>query len=579
MNKVIRQWIEKNYQPWRASPHRSAFRGRIDDPNALPFTQHAADYYARRGIEIKGRLWEELLEDEIFECVKTVSSWLPNKHRIRFDDTVAFGMCRTNEPNACAMRCFDGYAVLFDNSLHNLLASTLELYLCLRMPPRTVERDSFPIAFNTIITSDFFHSTDPWSSLEWRPQVPEIHRRAIPHALWFLIVFLLSHEAGHVVLGHLKRAPVRDAMFRSNNEGGSAQVLNPAHDDEFAADKFAIELLWKGAKSGGLIKPGHDPVPVWQANYGELMWFFTVLGGIEILASRIGIPMSDGHPSAESRWRRIAPLITSRIELLPSEMLRDLEICALALDSARRGPLPQISDSQVRDTPEGAGIPLSLAQEQIERESEFPALEVVNAWFGAPTTEVAKEVLEMWPELYRGPYADLMHVGFAQTSDHEIIRHHILVTLRPLIQRCRAVGITQAFDEFERAPANWPPGLPFFEPPWRDLKTYMKVLRGGGNTEFITKLLESSPRLAAYVNLPHTVDMLLRAASSEELQLTLEKHPELFHPVAEKMLEERRDRGEAGAVDGITRALAILARTRDTGMLRTVEEAARKDDS
>jgi hypothetical protein len=108
MNQTIREWIEAERQPWRASPERSMFRGLLGTDEALPLDSGTRAYFARRGIETDGRFIEDLIEAELLDNVKRVSSWLETEGRKKFDETVAFGLSSTLEPNACAMERFDG---------------------------------------------------------------------------------------------------------------------------------------------------------------------------------------------------------------------------------------------------------------------------------------------------------------------------------------------------------------------------------------------------------------------------------------------------------------------------------------
>jgi len=59
MNPAIREWIQTNHQPWRASPDKSAFRGVLGSEDALQLDADTREYFARRGVETNGRVFEE----------------------------------------------------------------------------------------------------------------------------------------------------------------------------------------------------------------------------------------------------------------------------------------------------------------------------------------------------------------------------------------------------------------------------------------------------------------------------------------------------------------------------------------
>jgi hypothetical protein len=315
MNQSIRKWLEMNYQPWRSRPQESLFRGPIGAKGVWPINQATLDYFKQQGVPIKGRIFEDLLESEMFDALKAISSWLPTDKAKEFEETVAFAVCYTHEPNACAMRCLDGYGILFDDAFDTLLISAIELYYSFLIKPEIITADEFPLALNTLIARDFFHITDMSSALAYRPSDDFEHREATNRSLWFLNVFFLAHEAGHVLLGHLKSASEREAIFRTAAGLDHIAVLQPAHREEFAADQYALELLFEGAQRGGLIRAGFDQQLVWQGFYGMLAWTFSLLEAIEIFSVRIGVSLAGSHPPPGQRWDKMRIEICKRVNI------------------------------------------------------------------------------------------------------------------------------------------------------------------------------------------------------------------------------------------------------------------------
>jgi hypothetical protein len=180
------------------SPKQSLYRGQIGSDGALPLSKDIRAYFEQRGVQIEGRLFEDLEEAELLEALKTVSAWLPAEDRQVLEETAAFGLSSTNEPNACAMRCPDGYAILFDSSFQNLLSRAIELYCSFLLPPITLSTYEFPLALNTSVVCDFFHVADPSRCSAYKLKEGFAHRKFTDKALWLLILFLLAHETGHI---------------------------------------------------------------------------------------------------------------------------------------------------------------------------------------------------------------------------------------------------------------------------------------------------------------------------------------------------------------------------------------------
>jgi hypothetical protein len=365
-NQAIREWIQANHQPWRVSPERSFLRGPIGSDRAFPLTGDARKYFERRGIPVEGRLYEDLQEAGLLNVLQTISSWLSAGDRRRLDETVAFGAALTYEPNACAMQCLDGYAILFDYSFDTLLISATELHHALVVPPRLITTDEFPLALNTAILSVFLNLVDYWTPI---PDDGFAHREYTDSWVWLMSVFLLGHEVGHVMRNHLDGALVREAMFRSHPGGSRAAVLQPEHREEFEADQYAIELMLQGERSGGLMKPGTDRKVFWNSAYVTLGWLFTILAAIGALSRRLEIPIPDTHPPAADRWSRIDALTRDRAPIDRgtigfAELMR-----GNALRSAEIGDLPTLRPEMPAEIEEYVAVPYSAALARLIRET------------------------------------------------------------------------------------------------------------------------------------------------------------------------------------------------------------------
>ena len=572
MNQAIRDWIRANHQPWRVSPEQSIFRGPIGSERMmLPLNSATLKYFEQRGVPVEGRLYEDLLEAELLDILQTISSWLPADNRQVLDETVAFGSARTHEPNACAMPCLDGYAILFDYSFDTLIISATELHHAFLLPPTIVSADEFPLALNTAISSVFFHVADYWTPI---PDDDFAHRELTNRWVWLMSVFLLAHEVGHIMLNHFDDAPTRDAIFRSHASADPVAVLRPGHREEFEADQYAIELMFQAERNGGLIKPGTDPKDFWNSAYVTLGWLFSILGAIETLALRLEVPMPDTHPPAAERWSRIDALIRDRAPIDQSMIDLQRTMRANALRSAKFGDLPVIRKEMLAEIGEYVAMPYraSLAQlvQDMRSRSESnwlkPTPQVFMVWINASTPEEARDILKQHPELLH-PNVDEMHYLLANKQVHEPARAHILQKRLPLLQRSREIGIDAAFEELAKGRLKIPsPPTPAFEIPMEKLLLFQTAL-AEGDEERIKDLLASSPELAAFANLPETVMLLVNTSTPADTKHMLETHPELLLPTADKVLADLAEiQTNEAARKKVEAFRIIVARCRDFGI-------------
>lgn len=572
MNKAIRKWIEEKHQPWRKLPERSILRGRIGAGGALPLNTPTQKYFEQQGVEVEGQLVEDLMEAELFVVLETISSWLTENDRRVLDESVAFGAARTHEPNAQAWPCLDGYAILFDYSFDTVLISATELYFALLVPPKLVSPEEFPLALNTAACSVFFNVADYWSPIpdEYFP-----HREPTNRWVWLMSVFLLAHEVGHVMKGHFD-----DALARNEEAGGDdadPDALRREHREEFEADKYAVELMLEGERRGGLMREGTNREDFWGSAYSTLGWLFSILEAIEILERRLELSSSDTHPPAAARWGRIKELIRARAPVSQSVVEFEGVMRGNARRAAEFGDLPAIRREMAEEIGSYVALPYSSLAAQILRRRRGggepawtpPPRELMAEWFNASTLEEARDTLKRHPELLH-PNVEELHYRMADDVDlHELTRAHIIRNRLPLWRRCRNVGVDAAFDELARGgpPADDAAETPLFEVTPEELGLFRAALDEGDSGR-IQRLLDSSPELKAFSELPETALTLVRAASPLEAMQILQSHPELLIPTGDMVLARlAASQANEAARRTVETFRLIVARCRESGIL------------
>jgi hypothetical protein len=104
--------------------------------------------------------------------------------------------------------------------------------------------------------------------------------------------FLLLHEYGHVVLGHLNhdRTVLLGAI-----DGEQVAAFDRVVDDEYEADAFAVSRLLRA--SSGRLRPTDVAI-----GPGLLLNFFAL---VELVVRSLGTPHDTSHPPALQRWVRV----------------------------------------------------------------------------------------------------------------------------------------------------------------------------------------------------------------------------------------------------------------------------------
>ena len=309
--------------------------GTIAGPGARPLTDDFTTYFAQRGLSLEGRTFEEVKEIELLQTFDEVCGWLNPAERGAVDAQAAFGVAFTRLPNACAVRHGDAYAVLFDISFDPVLIATSELWLAATVPPVTLDAATFAKAYNVAIISIFFRETTFWSPI---PDDGFAHREEINRLVWTMTVFMLGHEIGHILRGHLTACGVRHRLV-PGVAGSAESIVAPAHAQEFEADEFAISLITRAAQS-----PESGADLLWRRTYVALAMLFTVLESVERLAERVELDMDETHPTAMDRWHRVEAVIRDRVNPATREATK--RFVSLGADAARAGSVPSSSGDE-----------------------------------------------------------------------------------------------------------------------------------------------------------------------------------------------------------------------------------------
>jgi hypothetical protein len=541
MNATIRTWIEAQYQPWRSSPDRSVLGGRIGDPGIRPLDPYFADYFRSRGLTLEGHTFEDIKESELLHTFGEVAAWLTCDERDRVDAQIAFGIAFTKRPNACAIRHGDGYAVLFNLALDPVLIATVELWLALSVSPVTVDDEQFATAFNVAIVSIFFRFTTFWSPI---PDEGFAHRQAANQLVWAMTAFVLGHEVGHVLLGHLAASGERPGQVTTVEGPAETPIVTPAHRAEFEADQFACQLLMRSTEAAD----GHGAAAFWARAYVALGLMFAVFESVEELAGRLELETGDTHPRPSERWARIESTIADRVSPATTAMTQRLR--QLGTDAARLGPMPS---------------------RQAGAAAIFPDQDLVLSWIEADTPSRSRQILKDHPELV-SQSADLLFESMDETvSDTNRARVRLL---HQVLRRARAIGVDAAYDEWLAAGAP-PPSPPAFEVPQEEIAAAGDALRAN-DLERLARLRREHPRLDRFLDLTSTLNRLLAVRDIGEVKTFIESHLEVLLPTGDLVLNQLTAvQTNPDSVRRLEWLRGLIERSREVGPARAAFECAR----
>jgi hypothetical protein len=431
--------------------------------------------------------------------------------------------------------------------------TALELYHASIGSARTIKPEELPLILNSAIATMFFHAADPLAYMALKPRVTFMQRKATNSALWFISLFILGHEAGHILLNHFEETPKRQAKFRSHSGVKTVEVFQPAHAEEFAADQFASEVLFEGEERGELRKADSDRAQYWSACYGQLGFVFSVLGAVERMSTRIGLALGDTHPPASERWEKIAEFLRARAPVVDLIIRVDEKLRGIVLAAAESGPMPPISEEALHESVGFVGLPLSWLEELGHQDDKEPermrAVEVLGLWLFSPTPEVAKEVVLTFPEVL-DPKMEAMHYLCAKGEPDESLRRDILVNKLLILRRCKEIGIEAAFNELKAKKLG--------------VRTKpLPVFHASGSVE--RRVLEK---------VEEAVKKFVNANTAEETETIFDSHPELQHPSADLFLEEfAAEQPNNSAKTRVEAARIILAYSKKFTIFRAILEA------
>jgi hypothetical protein len=110
--------------------------------------------------------------------------------------------------------------------------------------------------------------------------------------------FVMLHEYGHILLGHLNSAEIESVTMGPK----SARILKSRHTEEYAADSFAVRAFIDAHSRDYADIPTDYFVWTFGEPIGVLLRFWDLMDAI---VRRAGGRLPGSHPPAISRWKRI----------------------------------------------------------------------------------------------------------------------------------------------------------------------------------------------------------------------------------------------------------------------------------
>jgi hypothetical protein len=129
------------------------------------------------------------------------------------------------------------------------------------------------------------------------------------HFAFGVELFIVLHEYGHVMLGHLDQHPAMTGKIGET----SVRRFVQRHEDEFAADAFAFQALYHTFQ-----KLDHAEAKADVALAGGIL--FKLFELCEFIAGPVG---SDTHPSPSARWARLVEL--GDVRSYPNSIAADVD--------------------------------------------------------------------------------------------------------------------------------------------------------------------------------------------------------------------------------------------------------------
>ncbi len=226
---------------------------------------------------------------------------------------VDFQFVPTYTPNAFTARVAkdDSYAIGLDYAVPNLLHT---LFVAAMLANQTGNFDFFGTGCARLVS--LFHVGRPAPGLEedllmlhevYR-NTPESTRAIIDGFGQSVVEFVITHELGHIALGHFLRAK---APSLSTPQAGPIDVSAFDHQREFDADAWAMEALLRVA--------GDDPRRLTFAAAVPFlsMTMMSFASRLHKPATDIGRLLRDTHPPEAERAARLRALAAKQTERVP----------------------------------------------------------------------------------------------------------------------------------------------------------------------------------------------------------------------------------------------------------------------
>lgn len=195
------------------------------------------------------------------------------------------GVAPTNSINAQCVYEGDLALVLIDTGCFDMIEAAMTSFVSKRNETEQAE-------LLIRILEDYFINGIPIDpliadhpSINWGNRIVSIFCTAIEE-------FVIAHELGHLVLGHISNSAARQIELR---DGSEMLIQTKNHKQEYQADVWALRLLAARAKNR------EDSDLALELACSGVLMFLTIGLMIEAMAESRKMPIRDTHPPIENR--------------------------------------------------------------------------------------------------------------------------------------------------------------------------------------------------------------------------------------------------------------------------------------